>query len=185
LLLDPKLLAVSVGSFSAAPPLVTVGNNEHAGALVESANRACEQRDRKRRIAEPSQLAHGGVNPVAGAAPTVLSDHPARTEFSNDSSTLEEEAASRTAKALSRARWAEVLAWEPEANEVDGGEVSFSNEGDIFILNGPGPMLAEHPPAEGIPLDLPDRLTQAGALEPKLQTADPRAERSDSHGFAM
>jgi hypothetical protein len=65
------------------------------------------------------------------------------------------------------------LAGEAAADEVHCSEVCFANRSDIVEELRLRPVLSEHRAAERLALDLPNRVTETGPLQAKLEPTDP------------
>jgi hypothetical protein len=116
------------------------------------------------------------INPARSPRRNVLDNDPLRSELVDQARVLVPEAAASTSKASSRAGPADVLAWEPAADEINGSKACLAGGANVIESLGVGPVLGEDGAAVWIGLDLPDGSSAKGSLEAKIEAADAAEE---------
>jgi hypothetical protein len=161
---------------------VGVGQHEESGTYVGSADEASLHWDRKRLVAEPSQVSLDIGKPLRPASRHVLDHDPLRSLSCNDSRHVSPEARASTAQATSLGvdgSDADVLAGKPAADDVNFGELLWLDVTDVAELRDTWPVVAELLSAELVQFDLVDGAADARALETELKPSDAAETRSD------
>jgi hypothetical protein len=118
--------------------------------------------------------------PPSGPAGHVLDDDPRRARLAGDAGEVVPQSGAGAVEACSLSGAGHVLAGEPSAEEIDGGQVGANGAHVVEALR-LGPVGCQDRLAERIRLDLVDGVAEAGALEAELKPADAGEEGADPH----
>jgi len=157
-----------------------VGQKEDPLPAVRCAHVACAEQIPRRIEPERGQVTeHLAESPpiVSGKEPRdVLHEHEVRSHVSNDPAILTPEARPLAAEPGALSGEADVLTWEPAADDVDSRE---SVDGtDVVISNSVRPMLCENLTTPRIPFDLPQHPRPRRRFDAELKAADARKQRA-------
>lgn len=160
--LEPYRLAVGVGS----------SDDEDALAKMRSPDVGGSNLDGARSVSELAQVPPHHGQPRGSTVSDVLDDDGEGLALVDDAGELEPQAGSGPVEPGLSPGDADVLAWEPAADEVDGLKAISANCCDIIEPLRFRPVLREHATTPLILFDLPHDVANAGPLEAKLQAAD-------------
>jgi hypothetical protein len=157
-----------------------VGNDEDASPEVGGSNVGGRKLEGTGSVPQHVQVSPHVGQPTPGTGGDVLDDDDRRREGLDDPAVFVPEAGPLAGEPCSFAGGADVLAGEASAEDVDTREIR-SNCSDIGEPRDGGPVLRQHAETELVLLDLEEHGSEAGALEPELQAADPGEEGTDGH----
>jgi len=153
-----------------------VGNNPNAVSSVRGANGGSWYSVPLRIIPERGKVSENSAKPPSKQSCDVLHDDESGSYLANDASVLEPEPRSFAGEASALSRRADVLAWEPAADDVCGNSIPSKSVGtefsDIFIDGHLRPMLAEDFAAEWLDLAERDGFKSAGPFQAQRETAN-------------
>jgi hypothetical protein len=127
----------------------------------------------RRIIPARGQLSEKVAHPSKKERWAVFHDDDSGSNFANHAPEFEEQGAVLSVESRPLSGNAEVCAWKPPADDVDGLEVVGANASDVFVSLRIGPVPFEDAPRERVDLHLPERLAARRGLEALFQAPDP------------
>lgn len=156
-----------------------VGNDPDAVPPVRGAKGACRKAVPLRVIPERGQVPENNPESSRKESCDVLHNDVAGSKFANDSGVLRPKTRPGAGEPCTLPGEGEILAGEPAADDIDGGEVVGADVAHVGVPFGVGEVVGEDGSAEGVELDLPCG-SHPGPLEPEVEAADAREEGADT-----
>jgi hypothetical protein len=129
-------------------------------------------------IPEGGQVCENDIHPPSKESCDVLHENVSGSYFANDTGVLRPKTRAGATDPGSLSGLADVLAGEPAAEDVDGGDGGRGNSPDIPHAKHVRPVLLKNSLAERVDLALP-HAAHTCALEAEVEPADPGEEASE------
>jgi hypothetical protein len=143
-----------------------VGHNEHPLAPLRRPNVCRRNPGCIHRVTRSGEVGDNLLQAPPNESRDVLRDDEARLELADNARVFVPEAgAVASDKPCAFASEANVLAWEPAADDVDVGQATRSNCSHVFMSHRFRPMRRQHFTAELVTLDLPQHRPKPRTFE--------------------